>query len=163
MPWFRLLFRFNLSTWLEIGLRKVAVGGFALKRAAITDSRWNLSFWLAWRHSLIFVHSFINVSQAINQKPKTLFEQLERYLNEFSNEIQYYEPEPVISAMQRQYSAYNMFVPSHNWQSDLIQSLVCLLSWISWCCFYKESNIFSKIFQTKTALIIIFSNSYLLV
>ena len=33
--------------------------------------------------------------QAVNKSPKTLFEQLERYLNEIPNEIQYYEPEPL--------------------------------------------------------------------
>ena len=68
MPWFRLLFRFNLSTWLEIWLRKVAVGGFALKKAARTDSGWNLSFWLAWRHSLISVHTHFGQSKIWNAK-----------------------------------------------------------------------------------------------
>ena len=29
------------------------------------------------------------------KSPKTLFQQLERYLNEIPNEIQYYEPEPL--------------------------------------------------------------------
>ena len=37
--------------------------------------------------------------QAVNKSPKTLFEQLERYLNENFDEIQYYEPEPLFGGI----------------------------------------------------------------
>ena len=33
--------------------------------------------------------------QTVNKSPKTLFEQLERYLNEIPNGIQYYEPDGI--------------------------------------------------------------------
>ena len=37
--------------------------------------------------------------KAVNKSPKTLFDQLERYLNEISNEIQFKEHEPLLGGI----------------------------------------------------------------